>query len=435
MRNPLFFLLVPFALTLPALLPAQDLETKPAASFFEKYAPVKAPEYHDLLLQPGDKLAIIGDSITEQRMYSRILETYLTVCVPELKITVRQFGWSGETAEGFLRRMTNDCLRFEPTVATLCYGMNDHGYAAFKPDRAQWYRENYSAIAESLTAHGARVVLGSPGCVGKVPPWSPNKSAAVEDLNLNLCQLRNIDVQIAGQEHIRFADVFWPMLTTGYAAREKFGSDFCISGKDGVHPDWAGHLLMARSFLKAMGLTGDIGTFTVDLGANTATVSAGHTLDSFTNNTLTITSTRYPFCAAGATNRDNSLRAATDLVPFNSELNRLTLVVKNGNAQNYTVTWGDGKRTYTAAQLADGVNLAADFELNPFSTAFAKVDEAVAAKQKYETHQIKDLFHGPEGQADLGLTADLTEKARKPLVDAVAAAFVPVTHTLTITAQ
>jgi len=41
--------------------------------------------------------------------------------LPQLQVTARQLGWSGETAEGFLRRMTNDCLRFQPTVSTLCY--------------------------------------------------------------------------------------------------------------------------------------------------------------------------------------------------------------------------------------------------------------------------------------------------------------------------
>jgi hypothetical protein len=164
-------------------------------------------------------------------------------------------------------------------------------------------------------------------------------------------------------------------------------------------------------------------------------VSAGHTLDSFSNHTLTITSARYPFCATGAPDSDHSLRAAMGLVPFNAELNRLTLVVKNGAAEKYVVTWGNTKRTYTAAQLAAGVNLADDFQVNPFSAAFAKVDEAVAAKQKYETRQIKELFHGPEGQANLNLTADLTEEARKPLANAIAATFVPVTHTLSIEAQ
>ena len=427
------FIIIALAFVSP--LPAQELETKPADAFFAKFAPVKAPEYHTPLLQPGDRLAIIGDSITEQKMYSRIIETYLTVCVPELKITSRQFGWSGETAEGFLRRMTNDCLRFEPTAATLCYGMNDHRYQAYHEDVGLWYSNNYSAVVRSLTAHGARVVLGSPGCVGKVPRWAPNVSAPVEDLNLNLCQLRNIDMQIAENKHTRFADVFWPMFTAGFDARQKFGPDFCIAGKDGVHPDWAGHLLMARAFLKAMGLGGDIGTFTVDLAAGSASVTAGHTLNSFTNGTLTITSARYPFCATGATNSDHSMRAAMDLAPFNAELNRLTLVVKNGAAENYTVTWGNAKRTYSAAQLAAGVNLAADFETNPFSAAFNKVDEAVAAKQQYETRQIKELFHGPEGAADLALTSELTEKVRQPLAEAIAAAFVPVTHTLTIEPQ
>jgi lysophospholipase L1-like esterase len=89
---------------------------------------MKAPDIGPLLLQPGDRLAIIGDSITEQKMYSRIIEDYVTACLPELKITVRQLGWSGETAEGFRKRMDSDCLRFRPTVATLCYGMNDAKY-------------------------------------------------------------------------------------------------------------------------------------------------------------------------------------------------------------------------------------------------------------------------------------------------------------------
>ena len=77
-------------------------------------------------------------------------------------------------------------------------------------------------------------------------------------------------------------------------------------------------------------------------------------------------------------------------------------------------------------------NLADDFVVNPFSEAFAKLDEAVARKQEYETRQIKDLFHGPEGKADPDATANLTEEARKPLADNVAAAFVPVTHRLKI---
>jgi hypothetical protein len=110
-------------------------------------------------------------------------------------------------------------------------------------------------------------------------------------------------------------------------------------------------------------------------------------------------------------------------------------VVKGATAENYAVTWGDQTRDYSAAQLAAGVNLAEDFAVNPFSAAFAKVDAAVAEKQKYETRQIKELFHGPEGHADADATAALTEKARRPLADAIVTAFVPVTHTLSIQAK
>ena len=130
-----------------------------------------APEQHGLYLQTGDRLAIIGDSITEQKQYSRIIETYLTVCRPDLQVDVRQYGWSGETAEGFLRRITNDCLRFQPTIATTCYGMNDYRYKPYDAANAAWYRANYAALARSLEDAGARVVVGSAGCVGKVASW------------------------------------------------------------------------------------------------------------------------------------------------------------------------------------------------------------------------------------------------------------------------
>src|ERR1700759_628245 len=77
----------------PCPLRAADYEPKPADAYFAKFNPRKAPAPGPLILKEGDRLAIIGDSITEQKMYSRIIETYLTVCVPDLKITARQFGW------------------------------------------------------------------------------------------------------------------------------------------------------------------------------------------------------------------------------------------------------------------------------------------------------------------------------------------------------
>jgi len=140
---------------LSSAIPAQTIKESHAdQALVEKYHPTQAPPTSGLLLKKGDRLAICGDSITEQKMYSRIMEDYPTMCVPELQIEVRQYGWSGERAPGFLARMTNDCLRFKPTVATTCYGMNDHEYKPYEERIGNTYRENSIAIVEAFKANG-----------------------------------------------------------------------------------------------------------------------------------------------------------------------------------------------------------------------------------------------------------------------------------------
>lgn len=421
----------------PSILLAQApaLETKSTDSLFANFSPLKAPAVNGLLLHKGDRLAICGDSITEQHTYSRILETYLTVCAPQLKVSVRQFGWSGETAEGFLNRMTNDCLRFKPTIATTCYGMNDHRYRPYDETNAQWYRKNSASIVQAFKATGARVIIGSPGCIGKMPPWVKTASGTVEDLNLNLCAFRNLDIEIAAQENVRFADVFWPMFTAGAEARKKFGNDYAICGKDGVHPGMAGAVVMATAFLKSMGFDGDLGTFSVDLQQNAASATQGHKVNRLENGVLTLTSHRYPYCAADDPSQDGAVRSGMSLIGFNKDLNRLMLVVKGTSAPRYKITWGPQSRTYSADQLNRGVNLADDFTTNPFSESFARVEAAILVKQKYETRQVQTLFHGDEGHLDMEATVAFTEKNRQKLVDSIAPAFVPVTHSLKIEAQ
>ena len=157
---------------------------------------------------------------------------------------------------------------------------------------------------------------------------------------------------------------------------------------------------------------------------------------------------------------DNSIRSAMGLIPFNEDLNRFLLVVKKPQAKSYVVTWGESSKTFTSEQLAKGVNLAAEFAINPFWDAFNKVDLAVKAKQDYETKQIKQIFHdlrsskyktaedvkdpemkelfalrGADGKFDMEALAAATERKRAPLAEAIQTAFVPVTHTLRIVAQ
>jgi hypothetical protein len=329
--------------------------------------------------------------------------------------------------------------------------MNDHEYRAFEDRIGNKYREKSTVIVDSFKADGARVVLGSPGCVGKVPFWQKRTNDTLDDLNMNLCDLRNIDIKIAEKEKVGFADVFWPMLNAGVQAQKRYGTNYAIAGGDGVHPGWAGHTIMAYAFLKGLGLDGDIGTFTVNLKTHKMSASKGHEVLSSSATDYHIKSSRYPFCSCIPTSegkssypvcatdnweKDNSIRSAMTLIPFNHDLNRFTLQVTGAESKKYKVTWGTESKSFSGEQLAKGINLTDEFRNSPFGEAFAKVDAAVAAKQAYETRQIKQSFHGKEATKEkMESIVEQTEKERDPLAAAIKAAFVPVEHTITIIAE
>lgn len=452
MRIPLILLAGLVVCPLGWLQAEPALAPKPDAPYFADFHPVLAPAAPALQLKKGDRLAICGDSITEQKKYSRLIEDYLTMCTPELKITVRQFGWGGERADGFLKRMTNDVLRFQPTIATTCYGMNDHEYRPYEASIGAAYRKNTAAVDEAFKAAGVRVIQGSSGCVGNRSWWQPG--ATSDTLNQNLCELRNIGIDVAAQEHVGFADVFWPMLTAAYTARERYGTNYAMSGGDAVHPDWAGHTIMAYAFLKALGLDGQIADFKLDLESHRLTVSAGHKLVGKTDAGFEIRSSRYPFCAGGPpgmaadwyptigydniTNSDN-IRSGMTLIPFNEDLNRFMLTVTHATAEKYRVTWGTYSKVFTGEQLTHGINLAVEFPLNPFSARFALVDAAVANKQDFETREIKTMFRPADDKATMEQIAAQTDKViddcediHAALVAVVHASYEPVTYNLSV---
>ena len=363
------------------------------------------------------------------------METYLTACVPDLKVTVRQYGWSGEKTDGFLRRMDRDCLTFQPTIATLAYGMNDSRYRPFDITNGRWYRDHYTAIVRRFKEHGTRVVVGSPGCAGKIATWVQSRSGTLEQHNLHLCALRDIAIEVAETEEVGFADIFWPMYQAQVLAPQRFNvtpeSLYEVAGRDGIHPGWAGQVIMAWSMLRSLGLDGELGTLEIDLTRNMAKVTDGHHLTRVDNDQFTFTSDRYPFCARGDLADDNSIRSGTTLIPFHQDLNRLILKVTTPEKGRYRVHWGEHVREYTTEQLSDGINLAADYVENPFCDAFDRVFDAVGKKQAYETIQVKKAFHSREAREDFNAVIQKTEAERKPLAEAVRNSLRPVTHTLT----
>ena len=408
-------------------------ELPPLPPELSAYQLEPAPEVAGPLLRKGDRLAICGDSITEQKLYSALLETYLTACLPELEITCRQYGWSGESAGGLLKRMKNDVLRFKPTVATTCYGMNDFRYVPYDEAIAAEFRSNQTAVVDAFQEADCRVVLGSPGIIDSVPHWVKSAKGTQQDLNLSLSRFRNIGVEISKSEGIAFADLYRTMLLADLAAKARFGPDFKVAGKDGVHPGWAGQLIMLHGMLKALGVDGDLGGVTYDAATGKATGAVGHEVVGVENGSISVRSSRLPFSPGpGVADKDDSIRAGMALVPFDDELNRFMLRVTSPRAASYKITWGPQSRTYPAAELERGINLARDFHDHPLVPAFGKIWTAVTKKQEYETRQIKTLVHGPEGAVDLEMTFELTEKARARLDTAIQAARQPAGHVISV---
>jgi lysophospholipase L1-like esterase len=418
-------------LLVPTLLLGREAVPLPDDPFFAPYSLEPAPAAGPLMLGKGDQLAICGDSITEQKRYSLIMESYLTACMPELQVTCRQFGWSGEQAAGFLPRMKNDVLRFEPDVATTCYGMNDFRYVPYDPAIAEAYERAQTAVVRTFQEAGCEVVVGSPGIIDSVPPWVKTARGTKLELNQALSRFRNLGIEVARVNEARFADVYRPMLVADWQAKKAHGEKFMVAGKDGVHPGWAGQLIMAHAFLKSLGLDGDLGTITLD--GDQATGAGGHVVKAVKDGAITVVSSRFPFAAGpGEVSNDDSLRAGLALVPFDRELNRFVLRLKNPTAARYTVSWGKESREYEAGALKEGINLAADFIEHPLLEPFRRVWDAAAAKQAYETRQMKMLMHGPEGEADIEATVALTEKVHAKLASDLAAAMQPVEHVIRV---
>jgi lysophospholipase L1-like esterase len=393
-------------------------------------------------LQPGDTVAVIGDSITEQRLYSMYIEDYLLMCRPAKDLRVTQFGWGGETAPGFAGRMANDCLRFKPTAATTCFGMNDGGYSPMDEGKGKRYKNGQKSIVRQLKEAGARfIVVGSPGVVD-ADTFGGNNPERAAMYNKTLAALRDIAKEVAAEDGVGFANVYDAMMEAMTKGKAKYGKAYHVGGGDGVHPDANGHLAMAYAFLKGLGCDGALGTIAVDLAAGKAEATEGHKVLSCQGGDVEVESARYPFCFSGDPAKTNATSGIVEFIPFNEDLNRFVLVVKNPGAEKVKVTWGKTSKELAAADLAKGVNLAAAFLDNPFCEPFRAVERKIASKQGMEVELVKNLLHNlpayvrraPEEKDALDRIGTALVKSDVEAREACAAAVAPVKHTIRIEA-
>ncbi len=112
-----------------------------------------------------------------------------------------------------------------------------------------------------------------------------------------------------------------------------------------------------------------------------AEATDGHKVLASSKDFVEVESSRYPFCFSGDPSKPDSNLGMTEFIPFNNDLNRFKLVLRNLSGKGVKIIWGKNSKTFSAEEAAKGINLAAEFPENPFSQPFADA-EAKIGKSK-----------------------------------------------------
>lgn len=124
----------------------------------------------DSLLQPGDRLALVGGTVIERLQESGLLEVALHQRRPEWKLSVRNLGWSGDDVHGTARkgfgqpadgwtRLCQDIQTADPTVVLIGYGWSE---ASDGPAAVSTFESGLRKLVTTLQAADRRAVLVSP---------------------------------------------------------------------------------------------------------------------------------------------------------------------------------------------------------------------------------------------------------------------------------
>jgi lysophospholipase L1-like esterase len=232
-------------------------------------------EQNSPVLLDGDRVVFLGDSITEQQLYTNFVETYLVARHPEMRLSFFNAGWGGDTATGGLARLDRDVLSLAPNLVTVCYGMNDGRYSLPDPAVRAEFAAALRGIVARLRGAGARVVLLTPGMVDvKAAPH-------LESARYNMETLRGMAdevLHIAREEGLPCADLHQLMNDVNARARA-IDPDFCMI-PDGIHPDPAGHLVMAHGLLEALGVAPASEWIEIDIDRGAVVSSPGLSVSS-----------------------------------------------------------------------------------------------------------------------------------------------------------
>ena len=332
----------------------------------------------DFAIRDGDRVVFLGDSITEQRLYTTYIEAYALTRHPHWKLSFRNVGWGGDTSwlrqrahpdekqlfaadeasqqkmveDSVGRGLARDVLPLKPTFVTVKFGMNDHSYQPFRNDIFQAYVRSQSEIAKVLGAHGARLAFLTPQPIEDKRP-DPDKDVRNQSLRRFSDGLKDV----AARSKSGYVDQFDPFMAVLLRERASNPAGY-IGGGDAVHPGPVGQTLMAWSVLKGLGATPLVATATIDAVNHKVESTAGCKVSHVKGSESGLSFDRLDDALPMPI--DERAEAALKLAPILEDLDQLNLKVTGLAAGDYDVTIdGTAAGRVSSETLARGWNFAA----------------------------------------------------------------------------
>lgn len=209
-----------------------------------------APSFaQNILPKSGDKIAFLGDSITNNGYREPMGYVNLVIAGLDangVKATPIPAGISGHKSDQMLARVDKDVIAKKPQWMTLSCGVNDvwHGERGVPLDA---YKTNIRQIVEKAMAAEIKVVILTSTMI---------REDQANDLNQKLVGYNDFLRELAKEKNLPVADLNADMQTQ-VAALQAAGQKGNTLTVDGVHMNTAGNMMMAEGILKAFGLNAD----------------------------------------------------------------------------------------------------------------------------------------------------------------------------------
>ncbi len=342
--------------------------------------PAHAAEF---FFRDGDVIVMVGDSITEQHLYSNYVEMWTVTRFPGWKLTFRNVGIGGDRSVGGNARFARDILLHHPTAMTVDFGMNDGSYRAFADDTFKPFMDGLQGMAEQAAAANIRAAWVTP------QPLDTDEQGptALTGYNETLEKFSAGTKAIADKNQGLFVDQFHPYLDILNAARSRDPKYTRITAGDAVHPGPPGQALMAASILKGLSFPALVSSVELDGMAGKLTSATNCTVEKISMKDGRLSFSRLdgalPFFPADAA-------GILPWAPILEELNDYRLKVTGLPVGTYAVQL-DGTKIaeLTAEQLAAGTNLAAAaLQTGPIADQVKDVRTAVENKNRYHHDMI-----------------------------------------------